>query len=571
MKRFNVITLLAFASITLGAFAFVNKVTLEARATTTTPVATELGGVKVIKGYNTATRYLLFNIKNSDYTFSYNGGNDFPVHYDAGQCVIDYQEVCNFQTNCLFNDQQLNISDRSVYLKYYGNSNCIGIEVTSEMTILNEGDTLFIPSGTTFPSYGLLSGANTNLFTTTKDATYRVVDGSFRKEIATTSTPTSISTLDIIPGYNTAQRFLIVSLSNNDYDDVTENNGNDFNVKNMASNSFQDCSNFGYTMELNGNRMNLEDKFIYLNYYAHYGSIGIEFTDIYSTLHDFDKVTIKSGTSFPSYEILKDNGNTVYVTDDDITYTYFDYHFHVCSKASDAKAVTTETEHWYKCAVCEQEILRSEHHFINDQKEATCTEDGFDNAEFCEDCGYIKTAGNVIPALGHDYEDATYLYDAEGHWQECKHECGETNEKVAHTYEDGSKVCSTCGYTKNVYFVNVVNGYTFNGLNEFTPNTEVTVIANTPEDGYKFYGWYIGDEPVASTSTYTFEITSDVVLEAKYTKDNKDYGEPDILGGDTGEQETKKGCGGSIIASSSILAITSTLALSFILKKKKED
>ena len=110
------------------------------------------------------------------------------------------------------------------------------------MTTLNEGDTLFIPSGTTFPSYGLLTGANSNLFTTTKDATYRVVDGSFRKEIETTPTPTSISTLDIIPGYNTAQRFLIVSLSNNDYDDVTENNGNDFNVKNMAVNSFQDCS-----------------------------------------------------------------------------------------------------------------------------------------------------------------------------------------------------------------------------------------------------------------------------------------------------------------------------------------
>ncbi len=571
MKKLNVFTLLAFASITLGGFAFVNQVTSEVKATTTTQVDTELGGVMVIKGYNPATRYLLFNIKNSDYTFSYNGGNDFPVHYDAGQCVIDYQDVANFHTNCLFNNEPLTLINRSVYLKYYGNTNCIGLEVTSEMTNLNEGDTLFIPSGTTFPSYALLTGANTNLFTTTKDVTYTVVDGSFRKAITTTPETTSISSMDIIPGYNTAQRFLITTLSNNDYDDVTENNGNDFNIKTSAVNSFKDCSNFGYTMELNGVRMNLEEKFIYLNYYAHYGSIGIEFTDNYNTLHDFDKITIKAGTSFPSYEILKDNGNTIYVTEEDVTFTYFENHFHVCSKASDAKAISTEDEHWYKCAICEQEILRDAHTFIHDYKEATCEEDGFDDAEFCEVCGYVKTAGNVIPALGHDYDGAPYLYDDEGHWQECKHGCGETNEKVAHTFLEGSKVCSTCGYTKNIFFVNVVSGYTYNGMNEFMPNSEVTVIASTPKEGYKFYGWYVNDEPVASTSTYTFEVTSDITLEAKYTKDNKDYGEPDILGGDTDEPDNKNGCGGSIITSSSILLITSTLALSLSLKKKRED
>ena len=53
----------------------------------------------------------------------------------------------------------------------------------------------------------------------------------------------------------------------------------------------------------------------------------------------------------------------------------------------------------------------------------------------------------------------------------------------------------------------------------FLPNTEVTVIA-TPNENCSFVGWFIADEefPVSTDAEYTFTITEDITLTAKFNK-----------------------------------------------------
>ena len=58
-----------------------------------------------------------------------------------------------------------------------------------------------------------------------------------------------------------------------------------------------------------------------------------------------------------------------------------------------------------------------------------------------------------------------------------------------------------------------------NGSKVVLPGTEVTVVA-TPADGYMFSGWFIdGNEtPVSTAAEYTFTVSEDVALTAKFTK-----------------------------------------------------
>ena len=132
----------------------------------------------------------------------------------------------------------------------------------------------------------------------------------------------------------------------------------------------------------------------------------VTFSVAYKLLEDIYKEYAHVG------DIPIDTHMHVYVTDEDVTFTYFDYHFHVCSKAGDAKAITTETEHWYKCAVCEQEILRGEHHFINDHKDATCTEDGsYDEVTYCTVCKQeLSRDKKTITKNGHNFAKYTFIH-----------------------------------------------------------------------------------------------------------------------------------------------------------------
>jgi len=62
---------------------------------------------------------------------------------------------------------------------------------------------------------------------------------------------------------------------------------------------------------------------------------------------------------------------------------------------------------------------------VYDVKVATCLEDGYTGDTYCDDCGELIAKGEVIPALGHNYEDGVCT------------ECGEEEEKpVENPFED---------------------------------------------------------------------------------------------------------------------------------------
>ena len=56
---------------------------------------------------------------------------------------------------------------------------------------------------------------------------------------------------------------------------------------------------------------------------------------------------------------------------------------------------------------------------------------------------------------------------------------------------------------------------------EVVSGTEVTLTA-TPNDGYVFAGWYLGEEQVSSNAVYTFVVTQDVSLTAHFTRSSVD-------------------------------------------------
>lgn len=51
--------------------------------------------------------------------------------------------------------------------------------------------------------------------------------------------------------------------------------------------------------------------------------------------------------------------------------------------------------------------------------EATCEEDGYTGDEICEYCGLVITAGEVIPALGHDYGEYDFNKETHSHSVVC--------------------------------------------------------------------------------------------------------------------------------------------------------
>ena len=90
----------------------------------------------------------------------------------------------------------------------------------------------------------------------------------------------------------------------------------------------------------------------------------------------------------------------------------------------------------------------------------------------------------------------------------------------------------------------------------FAKDASVTVIANTPEEGKEFKGWYIGDELVSEETTYTFKVTGEVTLTAKYE--------------DAQKTEAQSGCG-SVVFGSSVFAGIALAAAGLVIAKKKKD
>lgn len=61
------------------------------------------------------------------------------------------------------------------------------------------------------------------------------------------------------------------------------------------------------------------------------------------------------------------------------------------------------------CIVCGQKdptyVVEHTHHWVNESKEPTCTEDGYTDKVYCDICGEVKLQSKVIKALGHDYQN----------------------------------------------------------------------------------------------------------------------------------------------------------------------
>ena len=94
----------------------------------------------------------------------------------------------------------------------------------------------------------------------------------------------------------------------------------------------------------------------------------------------------------------------------------------------------TETEHWYVCQTCGQQIEREKHW-------AFCN-----NPTTCRACGLTAADGIVIDQVYHSAEG--YTYSAAQHWAECKL-CGEKLNLENHwAYCTAPDKCAVCGLTK---------------------------------------------------------------------------------------------------------------------------
>ena len=101
---------------------------------------------------------------------------------------------------------------------------------------------------------------------------------------------------------------------------------------------------------------------------------------------------------------------------------------------------TSETEHWYVCSECNQEIegSRMAHSTAAEANKATCQK-----AAICDICG--RTYGEKA---AHVADTTKWVYDADQHWRTCIYGCNTiVGGKVNHTFSPDGK-CSVCEYTK---------------------------------------------------------------------------------------------------------------------------
>lgn len=88
---------------------------------------------------------------------------------------------------------------------------------------------------------------------------------------------------------------------------------------------------------------------------------------------------------------------------------------------------------------------------LRNQKDASCTEAGYSGDTYCISCGDLLAAGNVIPALGHDYIDhaAQEVTCTEIGWAayrtcaRCDYSEYKELPALGHDYDEG--VCTRCG------------------------------------------------------------------------------------------------------------------------------
>ena len=108
--------------------------------------------------------------------------------------------------------------------------------------------------------------------------------------------------------------------------------------------------------------------------------------------------------------------------------------------------------HWHACAACGDRLDYAGHtRTVENEKKATCTEEGYTGDTVCSVCGYVIEKGETIPAAGHSWgawaatEPATCEKD--GLETRACEACGEEEIRsvpaLGHDFENGT--CAVCG------------------------------------------------------------------------------------------------------------------------------
>ena len=114
--------------------------------------------------------------------------------------------------------------------------------------------------------------------------------------------------------------------------------------------------------------------------------------------------------------------------------------------------------------------------------------------------------------------------------------------------------------------VSATEGGRVSGGGSFIEGDKATIYA-VSEEGYRFIGWYDGEEELSDKSVYEFTAENDVKALAKFERYSKWEGESSSYESSLSGGKTKKGCGSSV--SASLISLIGLFACLFIPFKRK--
>ena len=173
-----------------------------------------------------------------------------------------------------------------------------------------------------------------------------------------------------------------------------------------------------------------------------------------------------------------------------------------------------ETGHWKEC-LCGDKTEKQQHILeVRNQKQATCTEDGYSGDQYCKDCGLKVKSGSKLKALGHVWDTGTITKEATCTEKgEKKHKC--TNKgcdeiwveeipALGHDYKDG--VCTRCHNQLKGQWKQSGNKWWYQYEDGTYPKNEFITIDNKlyrfDQYGYMQTGWFkVNNEDYYATSS----------------------------------------------------------------------